>query len=150
MRDLLNQNRALSPDTIRLATSVLTALFALAALIITLNGLGNLFSGGSFLTGLLQISGGLGLIFGLYLIVRLLAECVTALHRLNDRIIILTDALSPRAEPITAPAPAPAPKKPARKPRANSKPARQSPPTAPAPDTNATTGANTEPDPAES
>ena len=111
MRDLLNQDRALAPATIRLATNVLGLLFGITAIIVLIYGMKTLFLDGP--VGLLQISGGLGVLLAIFLIVRLQAEAVMAAQRTNDRLMILTDALSPR---VATAQPAPATKKkPARK-----------------------------------
>lgn len=130
MRNLLNQNRPLSPATVQLATTALTVLFGVAGVIVFLFGFLNLFRASTFLTGLLQLSGGLGLLLAVVLIVRLLADGVMALHRMNDRLLILSDSLTARRAPET-PAPA-APAKPARKPArpAAKKPATRAKPAA--------------------
>lgn len=96
MRELLNQDRALSATTIRLATNVLGLLLAVAATIISLFGLITIFVDKDPLAGLLQITGGAGVLLGLFLIVRLQAEALRAAQRSNDRLMILTDALIPR------------------------------------------------------
>lgn len=96
MRELLNQDRALSAATIRLAISVLGLLLTAATLIIIAYGTITIFAHGSFWIGLLQICAGVGLLLGFYLIVRLQAETLIAAHRTNDRLMILSDALSPR------------------------------------------------------
>lgn len=119
MRDLLKQDRPLAPETVRLGISVLGGLFGLAAIIITLYGLFNLFGVGTFFIGLLQISGGLGLLLAIYLIVRLLSEAVMALHRLNDRLTIQADLLADRAPAQAA--------RPAAKPRAAKTTTRKAP-----------------------
>ncbi len=96
MRELLKQDRALSPATIRLGVSVLGALFMLSGLMILILAGYTLFAYGDIFVGLLQLSGGLGVLLALFLFVRLQAEQVMASHRINDRLMILTDALSPR------------------------------------------------------
>ena len=108
MRELLKQDRAFSPETIRLGVSVLGVLFTLAALMILLLGGSTLFIHGDIFVGILQLSGGFGLLLALFLLVRLQAELVMAAHRTNDRLMILSDALSPRVSET-------APQKPARK-----------------------------------
>lgn len=115
MRDLLNQNRPLSPATLQLGTTVMTILFGVAAVLIFLFGFLNLLRPSTFLVGLLQISGGLGFLLAVTLIVRLLSENVMAQHRLNDRLLILSDTLASRRvqTPKTA---SPAPAKKASKP----------------------------------
>lgn len=120
MRELLNQDRALSPASIKLAITVLGLLFTVAAIIIALNGLFTAFTQ-SLLIGLLQISAGTGFLLAVYMVVRLQAETVMAAHRTNDRLMILNDALSPR---VAAPPAKPKKKAPAAKPaRAKAKPA---------------------------
>ena len=147
MRNLLNQNRPLSPATVERATTAITVLFGIAGGLIFAFGLWNLVTV-SFLTGLLQLAGGLGLILAIILSVRLLADGVMALHRMNDRLLILSDSLTARRAP-EAPAPA-APAKPARKaakpaakkPATRAKPAAAKPPAdTPAPKTDTETDA---------
>jgi len=124
MRELLNQDRALSPASIKLAITVLGLLFAVAAVIIALNGLLTAFTQ-NLLIGLLQISAGTGFLLAVYMVVRLQAETVMAAHRTNDRLMILNDALSPRVAAPAAPLAAkPKKKAPATKAvRAKAKPA---------------------------
>ena len=114
MRELLKQDRAFSPETIRLGVSVLGVLFTLAALMILILGGYTLFIHGDILVGILQLSGGFGLLLALFLLVRLQAELVMAAHRTNDRLMILSDALSPRVSETP-------PQKPARKKRTSRK-----------------------------
>lgn len=104
MRDLLDQDRALSPATIRFATNVIGILFLIAALIMALYGFLTLLGKGTFLIGLLQVSAGTGTLLALFMIVRLQAEAIIAAQRTNDRLMILTDALGARADapPLTA------------------------------------------------
>ncbi|MEE9380761.1 MAG: hypothetical protein V3V03_05085 [Hyphomonadaceae bacterium] len=116
MRELLNQERALSPALVRTAMTVMSLLFAGLALLVVLQGLGTLF-GGALLAGLTQIIGGLAILFALYLVMRLLAEILMALHRLNDRMTILGDTVREQREE------APKSSTPPRKPAARKKPA---------------------------
>lgn len=94
MRDLFDQGRAMSPALIRTGIGLLGALLGVAAAIVFLQGLGNVLSFNAPLTGIVQISGGLGVLLAVYLIVRLLGEAVLALHRLNDRLTVLSSDLA--------------------------------------------------------
>ncbi len=106
MRDLLNQDRALSPALVRTAMAIMGLLFAGLAALVALQGLGTLF-GGSFLAGLTQIIGGLAILFALYLTLRLLAEILMALHRLNDRLTVLSDELRDKRAEMPKPSASP-------------------------------------------
>ena len=105
MRDLFQQDRAVSPATVRTGMMVIGGIFALCAgLIIVLAlavmlGFNPIGTTGSLLTGLLQISLGVGFLLALYMIVRLLGEILMALHRLNDRMGILSDEMSSTRAP---------------------------------------------------
>jgi|GEM_PF-3328848 len=112
MQDLFNQDRALSPASVRLWVNILGLLFLIASLIILIKGTLTLFGSGTFLVGLLQISAGLGILLAIYLIVRLQAEALLANQRTNDRLTVLADALAPRIVP--APHKKPATRKPAK------------------------------------
>ncbi|MEM9670566.1 MAG: hypothetical protein AAF950_16740 [Pseudomonadota bacterium] len=115
MRDLFDQGRALSPALIRSGTGLLGALLGIAAIVVVLQGLGNVLSFSSqTLTGIIQIAGGLGFLLAVYLMVRLLSEAVLALHRLNDRLTVLgsdlgtvarASAEATKAEPKADPKP---------------------------------------------
>lgn len=148
MRDLLNQNRPLSPASLQMGTTVMTLLFGVAAVLIFLFGFLNLLRPGTFLTGLLQIAGGLGFLLAVILIVRLLVESVMAQHRLNDRLVILTDALASRRAPMPEAAPAkPASKPVARKTKSAAKPAQtDSPSKAAKPKSDAAAAADDKPE----
>lgn len=94
MRDLFSQSRPLSAATIRQAITLIGILFVIAAIIIVYNGLKTIFSTGAIDIGLLQITLGLGLLMAVFLLVRLQAETVLASHRANDRLMVLSDAIS--------------------------------------------------------
>ena len=102
MKDLITQDRAISPSTVRTATLLVGMLFAVAVGLIILQALLSMFgadpSGGFwlFLIGLTQISLGAGLLLAIYMMVRLLGEGLMAQHRLHDRLTILTDELGSR------------------------------------------------------
>jgi len=99
MQNLFNQDRVLSPASVRLWVNTLGALFFIASIIILIKGALTLFGSGTFLVGLLQISAGLGILLAFYLIVRLQAETLLATQRTNDRLAVFADALSPRITP---------------------------------------------------
>ncbi|MEM7007331.1 MAG: hypothetical protein AAF498_15750 [Pseudomonadota bacterium] len=138
MRDLFDQGRAMSPALIKTGTGVLGALLGAAGALVFLQGLGNILSFNAPLTGIIQIAGGLGFLLAVYLIVRLLGESVMALHRLNDRLTVLSSELTANrtsADLTPQPAAKPAPvkstaSKPARRSKAktSSKPAEQKQP----------------------
>ena len=104
MRELLNQDRALSPATIRLATSVIGGLFSLAGLLILGMALfDTILRNGAIISGLLQMTAGVGFLLAVFMVVRLQAEMVMAAHRTNDRLAILADAMSPRVKAASTP-----------------------------------------------
>jgi len=92
MRDLLSQDRALSPSLVRTGITLVGAVFLALAAMIFLIGLGNVFGGHAY-AGLMQIIGGLGLLFALYLLLRLLAEILMAMHRMNDKMAVLSSEI---------------------------------------------------------
>ena len=94
MRDLLNQDRALSPSTIRLAINVVAGLFVLSLALILVVEVFGWFWKSAFFSGLLQFSLAAGFLLALYLMVRLQAEAVLAAQRNTDRLAILSDALN--------------------------------------------------------
>ena len=98
MRDLLNQNRALSPSTIRTAISIVGILFAVSLLIIVITKGFGWYERSGFLSGLLWIALSSGFLLTLYMIVRLQAEAILAAHRSNDRLAILTDAINAQVD----------------------------------------------------
>lgn len=116
MQNLFNQDRALSPASVRFWLNVLGLLFLIASLIILVQGALTLFGSGAFLVGLLQISAGLGILLAVYLMVRLQAETLLATQRTNDRLTVLANALAPRIAPQIdqTPSAKPAPRKPAK------------------------------------
>ena len=121
MREILDQDRALSPALIRTAMTVMGMLFAGLAALVVFQGLGTVFSG-AFLAGLTQIIGGLALLFALYLVMRLLAEILMALHRLNDRLGVLGDDVrSQRGEASATATPTRKPQAAKKKPAASAK-----------------------------
>ena len=97
MRDLLNQDRALSPSTIRLAINIIGALFVLSLILILVVEVFGWFWKSAFFSGLLQFSLAAGFLLTLYLIVRLQAEAVMAAHRNTDRLAILADVMNEQA-----------------------------------------------------
>ncbi|MEL6323466.1 MAG: hypothetical protein AAGJ29_13150 [Pseudomonadota bacterium] len=93
MRELFNQDRPMSPGLIRSGVQALGLLLAAAAFVVVFYSLWTIFSG-HVIPGILQATAGLGLLLALYLIVRLLGEGVMALHRLNDRMTVLSNELA--------------------------------------------------------
>ena len=94
MRDLLNQDRALSPSVIRMAINIVGALFVVSLLLILVVEVFGWFWKSAFFSGLLQFTLAAGFLLTLYMIVRLQAEAVMAAHRNTDRLAILTEALN--------------------------------------------------------
>lgn len=92
MLDLFNLDRPLSPALARAGVAALGALLAVLAALTLLAALGNLFSG-RILAGLVQLVGGVAVLLFTYLVARLLSEVVLALHRLNDRLTVMSDDL---------------------------------------------------------
>ncbi len=114
MKELFEQDRAISPSTVRTATLLVGALFGVAVGLIILQALLSMFgadpTGGFwlFLIGLTQISLGAGLLLAIYMMVRLLGEGLMAQHRLHDRLTILTDELGSHRTAAQTPAAGPA------------------------------------------
>lgn len=105
MREIFDQERAMTLGAVKQATGVLAILFLIVAAFAVLSGLGQIFTGHLF-HGIGRIVGSLALLGFLYLMVRLLAEILAALHRLNDRLSIVGDEIrTKRNQPITDPAP---------------------------------------------
>ena len=99
MRDLFQQDRAISPASVRTATTIIGTLFVACVGVIILQAVLGAFGVGAMstvrrvLTSLMQIGLGAGLLLTLYMIVRLLGEALMAQQRLIDRMTILTDEL---------------------------------------------------------
>ncbi len=104
MREIFDQDRAMTLGAVKLATAILSIIFLIGAVFALLSGLGWVFRGHVF-TGLARIVASFSVLGFFYLVVRLLGECLAALHRLNDRLSILGDDLrNPRAAaPPSAP-----------------------------------------------
>ena len=92
MRDIFDQDRAMTLSAVKHATGLVSVLFLVAAALIVLAGLGRIF-GGHIFGGLSYIVLGLSGVGFFYLVIRLLGELLAALHRLNDRLTILGDDL---------------------------------------------------------
>ncbi|MEO0981456.1 MAG: hypothetical protein AAFX03_02260 [Pseudomonadota bacterium] len=103
MRQLFNQDRALSHDVVNMALRWIAGLFLAAGGIGLIFAVMTIFSG-AWLTGLFQIAALFGGLIALYLLVRLQVETLWALHRLNDRMSVLSDDLRPREPAPAAPA----------------------------------------------
>lgn len=102
MKDLLNQDRALSPALIKTGVFFLGILLAALSVFVILMALGTLFSG-SIIPAFIQAAAGLSIALFAFLVVRLLSEILMAMHRLNDRMTILSDDLrTVRDEPAPA------------------------------------------------
>ena len=92
MRDIFDQDKALSLGVVRQAAGVFNLLLAAAALLAILRGLGRLFTG-HFLGAFVETLGAFVALGFLFLVVRLLTELLAAAHRLNDRLTVLGDDL---------------------------------------------------------
>jgi len=102
MREIFDQDRAMTLGAVKQATGVLAILFLLVAVYAVLSGLGQIFSGHVF-RGIGRILLSLAGTGFLYLVIRLLAEILAATHRMNDRLSIVGDDLRMRRVPAAAP-----------------------------------------------
>jgi len=98
MKELLNQDRAMSIGLAKFAVSLIGIAFAVASLAIVLLGISTLF-GGNLLPAIIQIFGGPALLFAIYLLLRFLIEILMATHRGNDRLGIISEASREKREP---------------------------------------------------
>lgn len=92
MKELLNQDRAMSIGLAKGAVGIIGIAFAITSLAIIILGISTLL-GGNLLPGLVQIIGGPALLLSIYMLLRLLIEILLASHRSNDRLSIVTDAM---------------------------------------------------------
>jgi len=92
MRDIFDQDKALSLGVVRQAVGVFNLLLAATALLTVLRGLGRLFTG-HFLGAFVETLGAFVVLGFLFLVVRLLTELLAASHRMNDRLTVLGDDL---------------------------------------------------------
>jgi len=90
MKELLNQDRAMSIGLAKFAVNVIGVAFAITSLAIILLGVHTLFSM-NLLPALIQIFGGPALLLSIYMILRLLIEILMATHRGNDRLGVMVD-----------------------------------------------------------
>ncbi|HAO35568.1 MULTISPECIES: hypothetical protein [unclassified Hyphomonas] len=103
MREIFDQERAMTLGAVKQATGVLAILFLIAAAFAVLSGLGQIFSGHVF-HGIGRIVASLTVLGFLYIVVRLLAEILAALHRLNDRLSVVGDDIrTRRSRPVADP-----------------------------------------------
>lgn len=111
MRDLFQQDRAVSQSSVRMGVMAVGGLFAMSAAVVIVQAVLGIFgisAGGTLarlFAALLQIGLGLGALLALYMVVRLLSEILMAQHRLNDRMSVLSDELGSirdtSAKPVT-------------------------------------------------
>jgi hypothetical protein len=92
MRDIFDQDKALSLGVVRQAAGIFNLLLGAATLLAVLRGLGRLFTG-HFLGAFVETLGAFVVLGFLFLVVRLLTELLAAAHRLNDRLTVLGDDL---------------------------------------------------------
>lgn len=100
MREVFDQDRAMTLGAVKQAVGLLGLVFLAAAMFAVLSGLGLMFDGHVF-GGLMRIVlsfAGLGF---MYLVIRLMSETLAALHRLNDRLGILGDDIRAQREAET-------------------------------------------------
>ena len=83
MRDILDQDRAMSLSAVKRAIGIVGILLALTAALVIFTALGRIFSG-HLLAGVGRILGTLAITGFMYVILRLAGEILVALHRLND------------------------------------------------------------------
>ena len=98
MRELLNQDRAMSIGMAKLAASIVGMAFLITSLAIILLGLSTLI-GGNLLPAVIQIFGGPALLLSIYLMLRLMIEILLGSHRANDRLGIMADTQRENREP---------------------------------------------------
>ena len=92
MREIFDQDRAMSLSTVKRAIGIVGIFLALTAALVVLTGLGRIFSG-DILAGAGRIVATLAMTGFMYVILRLGGEILLALHRLNDRLYLVGDDL---------------------------------------------------------
>lgn len=97
MRELLNQDRAMSIGLAKFAVSIIGIAFVVTSLAIILLGVSTLL-GGNLLPAIVQIFGGPALLLAIYMLLRLLIEILMASHRGNDRLGLMSEAMRERRE----------------------------------------------------
>ena len=98
MKELLNQDRAMSIGLAKAVVTLIGIAFAVASFAIILLGINTLL-GGNFLPAIIQIFGGPALLLAIYMLLRLLVELLMASHRGNDRLGIMSDTIRDRRDP---------------------------------------------------
>lgn len=87
---------------VKQATGILALVFLVAAVFAVFSGFGQIF-GGHVFRGFAHISASIAALGFFYVVVRMLAEILAALHRVNDRLLILGDDLRvQRADPVNS------------------------------------------------
>ena len=92
MKELLNQDRAMSIGLAKFAVNVIGIAFAITSFAIIILGISTLFSM-NLLPAVIQIFGGPAVLLSIYMLLRLMIEILMASHRGNDRLAILTDSM---------------------------------------------------------
>ena len=101
MREVFDQDRAMTLGAVKQATALLGLVFLIAGAFIILSGFGHIFDGRIF-GGLMGIVIGFAVLCFMYITVRLMGETLAALHRLNDRLAILGDDIRSQREKSAA------------------------------------------------
>lgn len=97
MKELLNQDRAMSIGLAKFAVSIIGIAFVVTSFAIILLGISTLL-GGNLLPAIVQIFGGPALLLAIYMLLRLLIEILMASHRGNDRLGLISEAMRERRE----------------------------------------------------
>jgi hypothetical protein len=103
MRDIFDQDRPMTLGAVKLATAILGIGLVVSGLLVLLSALLTLFNGHP-LMALTKLVIGVSVLAFLFITVRLLGEILAALHRLNDRIVILGDDIRNPRRVTAAPA----------------------------------------------
>jgi hypothetical protein len=104
MRGLWDNEKPLSPELLRSALALVGAFLGLTSVVMLMIAVASV-TEEKYAAAAMQLAAGIALPFGIWLALRMMADMLITMHRSNDRLAAIEEALGGKPAPVSASAP---------------------------------------------
>ena len=104
MRGLWDNEKPLSPELLKSALTLVGAFLGLTSVVMLMIAVASV-TEEKYAAAAMQLAAGIALPFGIWLALRMMADMLITMHRSNDRLAAIEDALGGKPAPVSASAP---------------------------------------------
>ena len=104
MRGLWDNEKPLSPELLKSALALVGAFLGLTSVVMLMIAVASV-TEEKYAAAAMQLAAGIALPFGIWLALRMMADMLITMHRSNDRLAAIEDALGGKPPPVSASAP---------------------------------------------